>query len=90
MPRPREFDTNAALDNAIGVFREHRFEGSSAQMLVNVMGIGRQSLYTTFDGRAGNRIEPSTCVSKRQLPNTVMPGPAALIRDIQVLPGRER
>ena len=48
MARPREFDTDAALDGAIGVFREHGFEGSSAQMLVDAMGIGRQSLYATF------------------------------------------
>jgi AcrR family transcriptional regulator len=48
MARPREFDTDTALDGAIGVFREHGFEGSSAQMLVDAMGIGRQSLYATF------------------------------------------
>jgi hypothetical protein len=40
MARPREFDTDAALDGAIGVFREHGFEGSSAQMLVDAMGSG--------------------------------------------------
>lgn len=48
MARLREFDTDAALDAAIGVFREHGFEGSSAQMLVDAMGIGRQSLYAAF------------------------------------------
>ncbi len=48
MGRTREFDADAALDAAIGVFREHGFEGSSAQMLVDAMGIGRQSLYATF------------------------------------------
>src|SRR5260370_7424559 len=48
MARPREFDTDAALDGAIAVFREHGFEGTSAQMLVDAMGIGRQSLYTAF------------------------------------------
>ena len=48
MGRTREFDPDAALDAAIGVFREHGFEGSSAQMLVDAMGIGRQSLYATF------------------------------------------
>jgi TetR/AcrR family transcriptional regulator, transcriptional repressor for nem operon len=48
MARPREFDTDAALDDAIAVFREHGFEGSSAQMLVDAMGIGRQSLYAAF------------------------------------------
>jgi AcrR family transcriptional regulator len=30
------------------VFREHGFEGTSAQMLVDAMGIGRQSLYGAF------------------------------------------
>ena len=30
------------------MFREHGFEGASAEMLVNAMGIGRQSLYDTF------------------------------------------
>src|ERR1700736_7028989 len=48
MGRSREFDVDTALDGAIGVFREHGFEGSSAQMLVDAMGIGRQSLYATF------------------------------------------
>lgn len=48
MARPREFDADAALDGAISVFRDHGFEGSSTQMLVDAMGIGRQSLYAAF------------------------------------------
>ena len=35
MARPREFDTDVALDGAIAVFREHGFEGTSAQALVD-------------------------------------------------------
>jgi TetR/AcrR family transcriptional regulator, transcriptional repressor for nem operon len=48
MARPREFNAEQALDAAISVFREHGYEGSSAQMLVDAMGIGRQSLYAAF------------------------------------------
>ena len=36
------------MDAAIEVFREHGFEGTSAEMLVRALGIGRQSLYDTF------------------------------------------
>jgi AcrR family transcriptional regulator len=48
MPRPKEFDEQQVLDAAIDVFREHGYEGSSAEMLVAAMGVGRQSLYDTF------------------------------------------
>ncbi|ADO70885.1 Transcriptional regulator, TetR-like protein [Stigmatella aurantiaca DW4/3-1] len=53
MARPKAFDTEEALDAAIGVFREHGFEGTSADMLVKAMGIGRQSLYDTFGDKWG-------------------------------------
>ena len=48
MARNKEFDRDKALEAAIGVFREHGFEGTSTDMLVRAMGIGRQSLYDTF------------------------------------------
>ena len=48
MARPRTFDIDQVLDSAIGLFREHGYEGTSAAMLVDAMGIGRQSLYDSF------------------------------------------
>jgi AcrR family transcriptional regulator len=48
MARHKEFDREMAIDAAIAVFREHGFEGTSTGMLVEGMGIGRQSLYDTF------------------------------------------
>ena len=48
MARPREFDSDQVLDAAVRVFRDHGFEGASAQMLVDAMRIGRQSLYDSF------------------------------------------
>ncbi|CAN7262971.1 TetR/AcrR family transcriptional regulator [Phenylobacterium sp. LjRoot219] len=53
MARSKEFDIDAAVDAAVEVFREHGFEGTSAQMLVGAMGIGRQSLYDTFGDKWG-------------------------------------
>lgn len=52
MARPREFEKDAALDAAVGVFREQGFAGSSAADLTREMGIGRQSLYDTFGDKA--------------------------------------
>ena len=53
MARPREFEIEEALDAAVSVFREHGFEASSAQMLTDAMGIGRQSLYAAFGDKWG-------------------------------------
>lgn len=53
MARPKEFDIDNAVAAAVAIFREHGFEGTSAQMLVNAMGIGRQSLYDTFGDKWG-------------------------------------
>lgn len=53
MARPKEFDRDTALTQAIQVFTDHGFEGSSTSALLQAMGISRQSLYDTFgDKRA--------------------------------------
>lgn len=51
MARPKLFDPDAALDAAMGVFREHGYGGASADMLSDAMQIGKQSLYNTFGGK---------------------------------------
>lgn len=48
MARPRQFDRDEVLDAALGVFREHGYAGSSADMLAGAMRIGKQSLYNAF------------------------------------------
>lgn len=48
MARPKEFDTEKALNKAMEVFWSRGFEASSVDDLVKHMGINRQSLYDTF------------------------------------------
>jgi len=48
MARPKEFERDTALDDAITMFCDHGFEGTSTDALLGRMGISRQSLYDTF------------------------------------------
>ena len=48
MARPKEFESETALNGAIELFSKHGFEGTSTDELMRVMGIGRQSMYDTF------------------------------------------
>jgi len=53
MARAKEFDVDNAVGAAVAVFREHGYEGTSARLLVDAMGIGRQSIYDTFGDKWG-------------------------------------
>jgi TetR/AcrR family transcriptional repressor of nem operon len=46
--RPREFDLDAAVENAIEVFRARGYHGASVQDLTDGTGIARGSLYKAF------------------------------------------
>ena len=48
MPRPKEFEPDAALQAAMELFWEHGYEATSMAMLTERLGLGRASLYATF------------------------------------------
>jgi len=48
MPRPKSFDDDAVLDQAVQLFQERGYEGTSLADLEAHLGLGRQSLYNTF------------------------------------------
>src|SRR5918999_5563657 len=48
MARPKSFDEEAVLDQAVQLFRERGYEGTSLADLEAHLGLGRQSLYNSF------------------------------------------
>ena len=51
MGRPREFDQEQVLDNAMMAFWRHGYLGTGVQELVTATGINRASLYSTFGNK---------------------------------------
>src|SRR5205807_10090861 len=48
MARPKEFDTDVALDEAMELFWSKGYEATSMSDLVEHLGLARQSVYDTF------------------------------------------
>ncbi|HYW32458.1 MAG TPA: TetR/AcrR family transcriptional regulator, partial [Gemmatimonas sp.] len=55
--RPREFDTNSALDQALLVFVRDGFAHASVQDLADSMGICKPSLYAAYGNKEALFIE---------------------------------
>ena len=72
MGRPREFDTDEALDRALEVFWRRGYEGTTIPGLTEAMGINRPSLYAAF----GNK----ESLFRRAL-DRYAEGPAAYVRE---------
>lgn len=49
--RPREFDTNVAIQKALEVFYAQGYEAATLDDLTKAMGINRPSLYSTFGNK---------------------------------------
>jgi TetR/AcrR family transcriptional regulator, transcriptional repressor for nem operon len=57
MARPSEFDRDEVLHRAMEVFWCQGYEATGMPDLVEAMGIGRQSLYNTFESKRGLFLE---------------------------------
>lgn len=53
MSRTKQFDPQAVVDQAIAVFTAKGYHGTSAQDLVDALGLSRSSLYDTFGDKHG-------------------------------------
>src|SRR3954466_15776108 len=49
--RPREFDTERALDAALGLFWRNGYEGTSLAALTDAAGVTPTSLYAAFGNK---------------------------------------
>lgn len=51
MGRPAKFDSDEAVEQAMNVFWEHGYAGTTPQMLVDELGIGKGSFYHSFESK---------------------------------------
>ncbi|MEV6373369.1 TetR/AcrR family transcriptional regulator [Micromonospora musae] len=51
MGRPMQFDAEAAIETAMGLFWRNGYAATTPQALTTELGIGKGSLYNTFDSK---------------------------------------
>lgn len=69
MARPREFDTEAALDRAMDVFWSKGYEATSLDDLCVATGLSRSSLYATFGSKRNLLLQTVDRYSESRTPN---------------------
>lgn len=82
MARPREFETDAALEGAMSVFWQHGYDGASLPDLLTGMGITRGSFYKAF----GDKKSLFLLILERYEGAVVEPA-VALLTDPSLAPG---
>ena len=53
MGRKKSYDREVLIAKAVEIFRDHGFAGTSAEMLVQGLGVNRYSLYAEFGSKQG-------------------------------------
>jgi len=85
MGRPREFDTDHALDRAMRVFWAKGYEGTSVDDLLSAMGLARGSLYKAFGDKRSLYL-----AALRRYDAEIIDGAVRWLRDPANGDGRER
>ncbi len=64
MPRPLEFDRDAAISQAMRLFLRQGYEATSISDLTRSLGISRASLYNAFGDKEGLMLETVGCAAR--------------------------
>lgn len=67
MARPREFDINTAIADAMAVFWTHGYEDASLPQLLEGTGLSRGSLYKAFEGKQSLFVAALRCYADREV-----------------------
>lgn len=87
MARPKEFENEAALEQAIEIFSTQGYEGTSTDELLRVMGISRQSMYNTFGDKKRLYLESLRRYTSRSVSEQIsaLRAPASPMKGIEAL-----